>query len=426
MTRPGADDPGSWAGKRFKSIHGVPKQIFDELVEEARQHKELRGKECHGDGVRGRFSKPLELKVAATLEMCQAGLLFKSVERLYKISIPVMQKFFHSFMQLQVEHEYHKHVYYPKSDAAITQVLTKHDLFGFPGTITLFDGVKVRWGGCSFADRFANVGKEGYPTRVFMVAGDCTKVVHHVHGSHPGGRNDLTLSHYDEYLQAMRRGLYKDHTFQVYSGNGDEKVTVSNLHAFTDNGFHQWLETQFPSKVSREVWLRRWSKRGESFRKPGTECIYGILKKRFRILKQEIPFTDAASIDNVFRFLVSLHNRMQRFYGLDTLGEHVEDWQMANIDMDTVRLQGTPQSCPHVVDNEALGNVTTPDVEFGWFGIRKALVTHFQKAWEKNEILWLKPASECRPGYQDRQALCANRYRRGEAGGEHVDSDDDD
>ena len=154
---------------------------------------------------------------------------------------------------------------------------------------------------------------------------------------HPGGRNDLTLSHYDEYLQAMRRGLYKDHTFQVYSGNGDEKVTVSNLHAFTDNGFHQWLETQFPSKVSREVWLRRWSKRGESFRKPGTECIYGILKKRFRILKQEIPFTDAASIDNVFRFLVSLHNRMQRFYGLDTLGEHVEDWQMATIDIEAFK-----------------------------------------------------------------------------------------
>ena len=50
---------------------------------------------------RGPFSKPVELKVAALLEMCQAGLVFKTVERLYKISVPAMQRFFHDFMQLQ-------------------------------------------------------------------------------------------------------------------------------------------------------------------------------------------------------------------------------------------------------------------------------------------------------------------------------------
>ena len=73
-------DPASWDGQRFRSIYGVPKQIFDKLVEEARQHPALAGKQSYGDGVRGQFSKPLELKVAAVLEMCQAGLIFKSTQ----------------------------------------------------------------------------------------------------------------------------------------------------------------------------------------------------------------------------------------------------------------------------------------------------------------------------------------------------------
>ena len=43
LSRMLAADPASWDGKRFRSIHGVPKQIFEELVEEARQHPELCG-----------------------------------------------------------------------------------------------------------------------------------------------------------------------------------------------------------------------------------------------------------------------------------------------------------------------------------------------------------------------------------------------
>ena len=111
--------------------------------------------------------------------------------------------------------------------------------------------------GCPQADKFANIGKEGYSTKVYMVAGDACKMVHHVHGSHPGGRNNLTMAHYDEYLQAMRKGLYADQEFDMYSGEGTDTFRESGLSALTDNGFHEWLETQYPSKLSRETSPRR-------------------------------------------------------------------------------------------------------------------------------------------------------------------------
>ena len=94
LRRPQRYDESSWDGKRFMSIYGVPAKVFDELVAEASQHDILRGKTHHGDGRRGPISKPVELKVAAGMETCQAGLLFKTAERLYNISEQVIESFF--------------------------------------------------------------------------------------------------------------------------------------------------------------------------------------------------------------------------------------------------------------------------------------------------------------------------------------------
>ena len=156
LRRPERYDESSWDGKRFQSIYGVPAVIFDQLVKEASEHDVLRGKQFHGDGRKGPFSKPIELKVAAVLEICQAGLIFKTSERLYNISQQVIEQFFHEFTRLQVVHEFHKHVYLPSSREDIDRILDIHSKMGYPGAITMCDGVKVEWLGCPFAEEFAH------------------------------------------------------------------------------------------------------------------------------------------------------------------------------------------------------------------------------------------------------------------------------
>ena len=111
---------------------------------------------------------PLELKVAAVLEMNQAGLLFKSASRLYNISEPCLRSFYQNFMRLQVQHEYAKHVYIPTGPER-QSILEKHGLLGFPGCLSGIDGVKLYWLGCPHADKFTNTGKEGRSTRLFNV-----------------------------------------------------------------------------------------------------------------------------------------------------------------------------------------------------------------------------------------------------------------
>jgi hypothetical protein len=244
LRRPGRYDEGSWDGKRFQSIYGVPAKLFDQLVAEARTHG-LAGKLHHGDGCRGPMSKPLELKVAAVLEINQAGLLFKTAERLYDISKQVLEKFYHDFTRLQVLHEYGKHVYPPRTREEIDDTLSKMAKRGFPGAITMFDGTKWHWlNNCPAAQRFAHIGKEGYPTRLFLVAGNQNRVIHHISGSHPGVRNDMTAARFDDFLQSLhRRTAYANESFELKNENG-QLVSMSGLYSITDNGFHKWRCTQ--------------------------------------------------------------------------------------------------------------------------------------------------------------------------------------
>ena len=405
LRKPERYDESSWDGKRFQSIYGVPARMFDELVAEAAKHPTLCKKVTWGDGVKGPLPKPLELKVAAVLETCQAGLLFKTAERLYKISACTLEAFFHEFMRLQVLHEYSKHVYIPTERHDIDSNLKMHaPAMGTPGLISLVDGVKQQWLGCSHAERFVNTGKEGKPTRLWNVAGNAKKIIHHVHGSHPGARNDMTASLFDEYLQAIKTGrLYADEEFELFGADGHAH-THKGLYAGTDNGYHRWRILQCPSKVGQDKWLKRWSKRIESIRKPGSECIFGILKKRFRALALPCPYRDACKVDNQFRFLCSLHNRLQRHYGLDTIGDLPGDWTIANTetDLDRIALQcnRTTGELPHMVDDAGVGNVITPEYESSWSSLRSALVEHFKVQWEKNEIFWPKKATDCRPSYR--------------------------
>lgn len=323
MRHPDVYDEQSWAGKEFRNTYGVPKKIFDELVQEASQHPVLLGTQP-GDGRRGARAKPIELKVAATLQVCQAGLLFKTASRLVDINEDTVRVFFHRFMALQVQHEYTKHVHPPTTPNEVATTLEKHAKLGFPGCISMFDGVKWEWGACPFAQTYAHTGKEGYPTKLWMVGGDVNRLVHSVHGSHIGARNDLTVSRYDPYLQALRKGeRFGDVQFELYTGNGDEKELVSGAYAITDNGFHKWRTCQMPSKVASDIWLKRQSKRMESVRKPGSECIFGVGKRRFRLLALPCMFQHTWEMDNCFKFLISLHNRLLRHDGLSTIGEEV-------------------------------------------------------------------------------------------------------
>lgn len=56
------------------------------------------------------------------------------------------------------------------------------------------------------------------------------------------------------------------------------------------------------------------------------ECLFGILKKRFRILRCPILFNQEESINNLFKACCVFHNMLLEWDGLADLGTNDEDW----------------------------------------------------------------------------------------------------
>ena len=128
-------------------------------------------------------------------------------------------------------------VYIPETRADIDRVLKRHAALGFPGAITMFDGTKWEWGACPHAWQAAHTGKEGYPTKTFMVAGDMNSMIHHISGSEIGARNDMTCSLFDDYIQSMKSGdRFANEVFYLYKGDGSGEMSGLSLALLSQIG----------------------------------------------------------------------------------------------------------------------------------------------------------------------------------------------
>ena len=63
---------------------------------------------------------------------------------------------------------------------------------------------------------------------------------------------------------------------------------------------------------------------------------FGILKKRFRILRLPFTYHDADDIDAVFKTCCAFHNMILKYDGRDDIGVEDSDWIRADIEVGLV------------------------------------------------------------------------------------------
>lgn len=172
--------------------------------------------------------------------------------------------------------------------------------------------------------------------------------------------------------------------------------------------------------------MRRWSKRLEAVGKD-VECTFGIMKKRFRILRLPFLFKTEDEITNVFRVCAMLHNRLLEHDGLDGIGKAEEDWLAADLSTDDARIfaqvaanQDAARQRHMPAGTGEEDAVDDDDPEDDHFALRRALVTHFEHAWGKKEIMWKRSAAMCRARQRARDEA---RDARREDGLEEEDED---
>ena len=213
---------------------------------------------------------------------------------------------------------------------------------GLPGFITAMDAVHMAYDRAPFPARHLFMGKEGYPTVGVNVHSNAVGWVKHVGSIFPGAHNDKTAVQFDKLVSAMRNdALFTscESETSVPASNG-ENFKLHGCMALCDSGYHRWRETMCAMKYPTSVNDARFSSRFRCMRYSITlrvtftsthqtlthgcahthvygrcesvrkiiERVFGMLKKRFRILRLPMLVKDMAEVEDIVKVCCVLHN----------------------------------------------------------------------------------------------------------------------
>ena len=117
--------------------------------------------------------------------------------------------------------------------------------------------------------------------------------------------------------------IYADVTFKYFDANG-VKQTECGLYGISDGGYHKRMISKHSFPIDAE---KAWDDLLESIQKD-IECIFGVLRKCFQILKTPVRFHDAVLITCMFHTCCVLHNMLLKWDkpGLLCMGPTQDRW----------------------------------------------------------------------------------------------------
>mmetsp|Transcript_31718 Transcript_31718/g.43515 ORF Transcript_31718/g.43515 Transcript_31718/m.43515 type:complete len:434 (-) Transcript_31718:776-2077(-) len=287
--------PGSWEWKRFRNRFRMPPDAFNSFVNECRVNR------IFGEAKRdSRIA--IEFKVMACLRILARDAVGDDIDEHLNIGNSTVNSFFKLFLANCVEKLYSKYVYVPQG-SELDAVEAVYRKMGFPGCVGSMDCTHVFWDKCPNELRHKCFGKEKSPTLAFQVVVDHARRIHHVSDPFYGATNDITITYNDTYpMQLLKCLTHQDRTFQTYNRLG--LITLwCGAYLLVDGGYPKCFSLVDPSLQDFTHSSMMWSEWLESLRKD-VECCFGVLKQRFRFIKNANRFHDLHTISNAFKILI--------------------------------------------------------------------------------------------------------------------------
>ena len=273
--------------------------------------------------------------------------------------------------------------------------------------------------------------KLSVPARTYNVTCDHSRRILGTTMGHPGTWNDKTLILFDQLIMDVKKGkVYADYEFELYErkeNGGIETVKYGGVWFMVDNGYLSWSCTVPPDNNGTTYEVIRFSEWLESMRKD-VECLFGIMKGRFSILRYGFRFHSIANCDKMWLTCCALHNLLLNIDGLDKNWESGvrSDWEMMNTRASGVTGQfnlvvpfaisrlhrkftdGSLEEEKTTEFDDNVGNLSKRCAKFKRNGkrmvslmplklFRECLVQHFDIRFKHNDIIW--PARFNRPSF---------------------------
>ena len=293
---------------------------------------------------------PIEIKLLAVLRILGRNWNFDDIAEATLMGETTARRAFHTFCSNFVKEYYDVYVCRPVGEKLL-KVMRVFEQMGLPGCIGSTECVHLKWDRCPIDIAQLCSGKEGYPTLAYSCTVDHHRRILASTSSVWGAKNDKTIVRGDTYITDVKfKKVHSDTRFDIYV-NGSLK-SVSGVYYLCVGGYHKWTCMMNPLKHTCTRSDRLWSEWVESTRKD-VECTFGILKSRWRFLRNGIVLQNQTSIDYAFFTCCILHNLILENDGLDNRWETDIDWETLHpepdnsdegFDDDDEHVQGTQQT----------------------------------------------------------------------------------
>lgn len=341
----GTDSPllheDSNSAKKFRRRFRVPYSIFQSIC------ADMRSLGLYVDGVdaKGTPKIQLELLVLASLRYIASGCAFDSLEELTCIDENTLRQFFHKKFCIWGADAAEEHIKLPSDEESLQHVMGLYNKLGLPGCAGSVDCVHVIWDKCRAGLKSQCKGKEDHPTLAFEVVSSHTKRILSVSQFFWGATNDKSIARMDEAIGELRssNSFLGNVKWASFDRSGEIRKH-RGAYFICDGGYHNWKCLMPPFKHQLEgTEEAAWSHHIESVRKD-VECVFGILKKRFLILKHPVRLHYPLHIQNVFVTCGVLHNLLLDYDGYDDWEKRdevgAEDIEHTKLEMSAIEMAG--------------------------------------------------------------------------------------
>ena len=306
---------------KFRRRFRLPFDEFKRLLATVSEH-DLFGRWTRNDAA-GQKSSPLGLLLLGSLRCLGRGLTFDDLEEYTAIDEETHRQFFHQFTLCGERVMFPQCVRMPTTAAECSTHMSEFTTGGLWGAGFSADATNAIMWRCEHNLKQANTGwKSTHPARSHNVCVNHRRQILSSTRGHPSRWNDKTLAWADPLMKGIHTGrILQDVEFTLLEWKGDpgnsgiNKKKCRGAWGIVDNGYHRWSCTQAPAKVSCLLTEQRLSDWLESFRKD-TECTFGILKGRWRILKTGIRLQGSIAADRIWLTCCALHNMLLEVDGL--------------------------------------------------------------------------------------------------------------
>jgi hypothetical protein len=184
------------------------------------------------------------------------------------------------------------------------------------------DVTHIKWLSCPKEHFNYCKGKYHYPSLAFQAIVDHNRRILFLSTLYDGRENDKGITADDQFTYEIMNGKFNGIKYKLYTENGTLKMCMGG-YIITDGGYQDiacFVDPMHNACGSKEV---HWSEFLESVRKD-VECCFGILKARFRILRNGLQY-DRDTSNCIVKTCAIIHNMLLAFDGLDTFTWKEED-----------------------------------------------------------------------------------------------------